>query len=164
MATSKEWKWGYISHDGEFAITPAFDEAKDFHEERAVVRIDWARGYIDTKGEFVVAPRFEKADPFYQGIARVVEDGVTRYIDRSGNYVDPPADYAEPPYPPFTPDEKLLTIYFDAGSFSEHLAPVKKSASGKWGYINEDGKYAIRPAFRQAFDFHDGLARVLTQI
>ncbi|MDE7413676.1 MAG: WG repeat-containing protein [Muribaculaceae bacterium] len=164
MATTKEWKWGYIDRTGEFVIPPAYDDARDFHEDLAVVKIDWARGYIDKEGLFVIPPRFEKAGPFIKGVAQVTEDGEVRYVDREGKYVEAPADYLSADYETSSHDEALLKEYFDAGNYSEGLAPVKKSQSGKWGYIDEAGKKVIPFIFRQAGDFHEGLARVLTQI
>lgn len=160
---AKEWKWGYIDRDGEFVITPEFHGAGDFHEGLAAVKIDWARGYIDKEGKMVITPRFEKAGDFYGGVAKVVMDGEEHYIDREGNFTDPPADGLRE-YPASRPDEELLSLYFEAGPYSEHLARVQKTAGGKWGFINEEGKYAIKPRFRQAGDFHEGLARVLTQV
>ncbi len=163
MATTKEWKWGYINREGEFVIAPAYDGAGDFHEGLAVVRIDWARGYIDREGKFVITPRFEKAGDFHDGIAQVTIDGEERYIDREGNFVEKPAKEENKEETP-RPDEELLSRYFEAGPFSEDLARVQKTASSKWGYINKEGKYVIRPHFRQAGNFHEGLAKVLTQV
>lgn len=162
MGASKEWKWGYIDHKGEFVIPPSFNGAGDFHEGLAVVKIDWARGYVNKEGEFVIAPCFEKAGDFSEGVAKVTIDGKEHYIDKEGNIIDAPACEVEE-YATLPVDEKLFSIYFEAGPYSEGLARVQKTATGKWGYINEEGKYVIRPHFRQAGDFHDGLAKVLVQ-
>ena len=164
MAKAKEWKWGYINKKGEFVIEPRFDGAADFHEGLASVNVDWARGYIDMTGKWVIEPRFGKAGNFSDGVARVTLDGEVHYIDREGNFVSQPVNEDTGQEETQKVDESLFSTYFEVGPYSEGLARVQKSSTSKWGYINEEGKYVIRPAFRQAGDFHEGLARVLTSI
>ena len=43
-------------------------------------------------------------------------------------------------------------------NFSDNLAAV--SVNGKWGFINEDGKMVVKPAFHEARQFHQGHASV----
>ena len=43
-------------------------------------------------------------------------------------------------------------------AFSDGLYPVRQN--GKWGYIDEQGAYGIRPAFDEASPFREGLALV----
>lgn len=162
--SAKEWKWGYINPAGEFIIAAQFHGAWDFHEGLAAVKIDWARGYINHDGEMVIAPQFEKAGPFVNGVAKVMIDGTVRYIDKSGNFVDDGDGvfYEELTLPPA--DENILKKYFEAGPQSEHLIRVKKTASSKWGYVNESGSQVIKSAFKQAKDFHEGLAAVLVAV
>jgi len=64
-------------------------------------------------------------------------------------------------------DETGITIYptsIKAGPgeetvFSEGLAPVKED--DEWGYINIKGEYVIKPQFKYAFQFSEGLAPVM---
>jgi len=46
-------------------------------------------------------------------------------------------------------------------SASSQLIPLKAS-NGKWGYVDKNGSYAIRPQFAHAESFQEGLALVQT--
>lgn len=152
MSNEKEWKWGYITPQGDFAIAPRFDGAGDFHDGVAPVKIEWKRGYIDKEGEFfekeppASEPVFETGfHPHYElhyGLVRFVENQKFGYKDENGNVVIKPQ-------------------YFDAADFSEGLACVKKGKTGSWGYIDTAGKTVIPVQFKQAKPFHEGLAAAL---
>ena len=75
-------KWGYVSEKGQLVITPQFDDAERFSEDRAVVCIgkpcDWFAkpgdsrwGFIDTAGKMVVTPQYGAASGFKEGLASV---------------------------------------------------------------------------------------------
>lgn len=52
-----------------------------------------------------------------------------------------------------------LNCHFsEANSVIPKLFPVE--VKGKWGYINEEGKIVIKPQFRKATHFYEGIARV----
>ena len=101
----------------EYAIQPQFDDAWDFSDGLARVRIGGKWGYVNKEGQVVIKPQFDDIWDFSGGLARVRVDGKYGYINREGQYVIKPQ--------------------FDgAGTgFSEGLAPVKKD--GKWGYISK---------------------------
>ncbi len=117
MGNAKELKWGYISHSGEFAITPAFYGAGDFCDGLAAVKVDCGSGFIDREGNFregvVTPPVYEPEcgyNPQYElhdGLVRFVENQKFGYKDKDGNVV-------------------IKAQFFDAGDFSEGLACVKK--------------------------------------
>jgi|GEM_PF-6906679 len=46
------------------------------------------------------------------------------------------------------------------GPFNEGLLAAEFPGSGRWGYLDTRGNWAIRPQFRGAHPFHDHLARV----
>ena len=57
------------------------------------------------------------------------------------------------------PEKGLLNLEFErAYIFSEGMAAVR--VNRKWGYIDVNGNWAIRPQFDAASSFRDGLARV----
>ena len=65
------------------AIKPQFDEAGDFHESLARVRVHDQWGFVDVNGAFVIEPRFREANDFREGLAVVLVDGWV-YVDKSG--------------------------------------------------------------------------------
>ena len=156
---AKEYKWGYIGKDGEFAIEPHFDDAWDFHEGLAVVKVEWARGYIDREGKYVIEPKFQYAGPFVEGRAIVQLDDLWGQIDRSGNWVEAPTPDRPANVPGFTPQVGAPST---EPEFSEGLAPMPKGK--KTGYIDPTGKYVIKPRFIQAKPFSEGLAAVLVSL
>ncbi len=157
MGKSKEYKWGYIDKEGKFVITPQFDGAGDFHEGLAAAKVDWARGYIDKGGAWVIAPQFQYAGDFTDGKALVQLDGLWGYVRKDGSWETEP--HAVEGNPVSCVPESGLPA---EPVFSEGLAPVVKGK--KYGYIDEEGKTVIRAQYRQAKDFSEGLAAVLTAI
>ena len=59
--------------------------------------------------------------------------------------------------PVFDPDE--ADLYFLNG-FEEGLLPICDMASGKYGFIDDRGRWVIAPEWDRASDFRDGLALV----
>ena len=121
-------KSGYIDKEGDLVIEAKFDDAKDFYEGLAPVRVGDKWGYIDKTGEFVIEPQFEKADIFSSGVAAVMVDDKWGYIDKTGKFVIPPSQ-----------DEPTR--------FSEGLALFVDEEIGKVGYVDTTGKFVIKPEY-----------------
>ena len=50
-------------------IAPSFfEEANDFREGRALVRLNGFYGYLNQKGEFAVRPTYARASSFSEGL------------------------------------------------------------------------------------------------
>jgi hypothetical protein len=134
-------KWGYINTKGVVAITPQFDFAGRFREGRASVELGNQYGFIDTDGKYISAPTFRWAREFSGDFAPVqTAEGVLAFVNRSG--------------------EVVLSGRFDGLStgFTAGLAPA--ASTGKWGFIDTNGKWIIDPQFEGAGSFADGLAPV----
>ncbi len=145
-------KYGFIDKQGQIVIKPRFDDAKDFSEGLARVRIgDSSRGkwgFIDRQGEFVIAPQFDHAENFSEGLAIVrtgdFRSGKYGFIDKNGIYV--------------------INPIFDTAvsGFSEGLVRVaiRSGEAQKWGYIDRHGRVVINLEYDWAGDFSDGVAEV----
>lgn len=138
-------KWGYISRGGRWHIRPQFEEAFDFTEGLARVRVGNQWGYIDQSGRFAIRPQFGRAGYFSEGLAAVFNSATASYgyVDRKGNWVIRPQ-------------------FSYASEFTEGLARVwiKHDGSQGNGFIDRTGRFVIAPTFRQAYSFSDGFARV----
>ncbi|BAY76156.1 serine/threonine protein kinase [Nostoc linckia NIES-25] len=125
-----------------FVIEPKYDEAYDFSEGLARVKVDGKWGYIDRIGSFVIQPQFDEAEDFSEGLAVVWIAGQNRgYIDKTGTFVIQPQ-----------------FVKNAAQKFSEGLARVW--LVGTWGYIDNGGRFVIQRKFKESGDFSNGLAPV----
>lgn len=132
-------KYGYADMSGQYIIQPVFDNAYDFSEGLAGVRIDGKYGYINKLGKMVIAPQFIWAGSFSEGLAAVLFGDREGYIDKHGEMVIPPR-------------------FIWADQFSEGLAAVL--VGNKWGYIDTGGYMVTNPEFEIAWPFFSGSARV----
>jgi hypothetical protein len=137
-------RYAFIDKRGEPASDLRFDDAKDFAEGFAPVRIGNQWGFVDRSGQISISPRFQSAEPFSEGMAVVEEDGKMGFIDHAGNYVIGPR-------------------FESAESFSDGRAIVSRSdGSGNWRsrFIDKTGNPAFPGEFSVAASFAYGLAPV----
>jgi len=139
-------RWGFIDKTGRPLMQETFDEAKDFHEGLAPVKIGKRWGYIDRNGKIAIPANFEKAGPFSEGLAWANYPGkLTCFIDRTGTMV-------------------INEQFGVAWPFSCWLARVK-IGSGRglfdtWRYINRSGEVVISRTLKGGWSFREGLALV----
>lgn len=120
-------------------VSPKYDDANQYSEGMAAVKLNGKWGYIDVTGKEVIAFKYDIAASFYDGMAKVKLNGKCGYIDKSGKDVIP-------------------LQYDNAYSFVDGLAPVK--LNGKWGYIDKSGKEVIPFKYDDANNFSDGVSFV----
>lgn len=172
VVRNQEWsKQGFIDRTGKVQIELKYQEAHNFSEGLAWVRIDDKWGAIDTKGEIRVTPKFsEDPDEFHDGLAlfmkrlrtadcsqskdfsfRQIDDFL--FINRSGDIVKAPTCQS------FACDN-LYQSFEDhyCGSYSESLAPIQ--SGHKWGFQDTSGKVVIPPQFDSVGEFSEGLVMV----
>jgi hypothetical protein len=144
VGKDKDSLWGFINRSGVEVIRPAFEDAGNFSEGRAVVMHAGRWIYIDKKGGQVIRQSWDEDDEpgeFSEGLACVAKNGKYGYIDHTGTYVIKPK-------------------YEAAGNFHEGLACVK--VQGRWGFINEHDEMVVPARFMAANGFSEGLAAVAT--
>ncbi|MGB0524791.1 MAG: WG repeat-containing protein, partial [Flammeovirgaceae bacterium] len=59
VAMKRDGKWGYINLKGELVVKPQFDEAYDFIDGYAAVRIGEGWTYARKDGSLVTAPKYK---------------------------------------------------------------------------------------------------------
>ena len=161
---SKGDKIGYVDKTGRFVIEARFDEAEDFSEGLAAVKVavkvddtvESKFGFIDKTGRMVIEPQFSEARSFSEGLAAVtiysMDPKGYGYIDKTGKVV-------------------IAQQFDDAHSFSEGLAKIVMRGEkfiDKAGFIDKSGKFVIALQFEQRpggsslnyRGFRDGLAAV----
>ncbi len=135
-------KWGFINEDGDEVIKPKYDEVGTMHNNRVLVRVHKKYGIIDNKGKYLVPAKFKERNfSFYND----------KYIWRWEN---------RKAYLTKISSNKEKTLPFQVvGHFREGMAAM--SASGKYGFINENLEIVIKPQFDNIRDgFKDGYAIV----
>lgn len=130
-------RWGYLSLAHRFAIDPAYEEARDFHNDYAAVKVDGKWGFIHRNGRWLIEPQFDDADDFDDAVA-------------SNDFLDPSQRERERNNGRRTDrrDNQTAGLY----------AMVK--LHGRWGYVNQAANQGLVPQFLEAEPFYLGLARV----
>ena len=100
-----------------------FDDARDFSEGLAPIRVGDSWGFIDRIGTIAVLPRFDGAEAFHESLAKIKMKDLYGYADKSGAIVIPPQ-------------------FADADNFSDGLAPVTDGTGRHW-YIGRHGHRAF---------------------
>lgn len=135
-------KWGFINKKG-VEITPIkYDKVFPFSSDLAAVCLDGEWGAINEKGEEIISPKYEKLFPFNGEYAVAFLDGKMLLVSKNGFEIQMP-EYDTADY-----------VYL----FSEGL--VSARFKGKWGFVDESGKQAIKPQYDSAFFFSSGLSNV----
>jgi len=138
-------KYGFVDEDWNTVIEPKYDDAYNFDDGLAKVKIDGQWGCIDRTGKVIVPIEYDWVDRFSEGFAVVGLNSMCGYVDKTGKLAIP-------------------LEYRDAYRFSEGLAPVLfgDNATGKYGFIDTAGKVIIPGAFDSVgyYGFSEGLVAV----
>lgn len=166
-------RYGFMNRDGELAIPQQFDEARDFKDGVAPIRVGKLWGYIDLGGKTIVEPKFDQAETFSEGLGLARLKKVWSVLDTSGAvlFTSDASKLAPCRGGLFRFEKKRKWSYLDragatafeltctaAEDFSEGLAAVLKDR--RIGYIDAKGQWVIPPTFKQASPFREGFARV----
>lgn len=142
---------GFKDEKGNIKIKAKYINAGTFAENglAAVVGENHLWGYINYKGKMVIEPQFESAKQFMDnGNACVWNNGKYEYIDGKGDYISE-----------CEMDDRASII--DTVTIDTTLRRTRDEKLGKYGYVDENGKYVIKPQFVGADEFaENGLAIV----
>jgi len=132
--------YGYLNRNGKLAIPPRFDRAEDFYNGYAAVRVGEKWGLIDTTGRLVMEPMYESiatwvSSGYEDGLIPVRQKRLWGAADISGKLL-------------------IAAKYKRLEAFRGGLACAQDS-SGKFGYIDTQGDWAIPPTFDWASPLFD---------
>ncbi len=173
MGSTREQQglWGYVDTSGKMAIEPAYREASGFVNGLAAVKKDDLFGYIDEKGNLAIPARFTRATDFNaKGTALVVIDNRLALIDKKGAVIKTLPYAASLNSEGFKQGQPLASVQMqispalwnastgrsvslpdDVMNLDEPqsgLIPVQQrdaAQSGYWGYLDDNGEWAIDP-------------------
>ena len=165
--------FGYMDQNLREVFSCKFQEAGEFSEGLAAVKIKGKWGFIDKRGKIVIQCQFLNVSKFDNGLATFMEKGLYGFINRQGKVIIPAiynrvGKFSEGlawvikngnTYYIDRKGKKVITAsYREVNDFSEGLAPVRKTNT--WGYINKKGELVIPFKFDNALGFKEGLAEV----
>lgn len=136
-----------INEKGHIITNKTYRFISDYNEERAIVAFSansgsYRYGYIDLDGYEIIPPIYLEANNFNEGVALVkFNDNEYRLINPYGQIVST--------YP-----------YNYVSQYGEGLMVFGNSFEGPLGYINIDGQVVIKPKYKSAQGFKDGVAIV----
>jgi len=138
-------KYCYMDEVGRIRILCQLDEADPFSKETALVKIAGKDFFIHTSGKII-----RKFDEYTIFIERKFSENGLILAELPGGYLVFLNNEGK---------EEIVGDYVEARPFSEGLAAVRKKGE-KWGYINSNNKWVIKPKFDNAFNFKDAKANV----
>lgn len=119
-------KYGYINKHGVMVVQQLYDEAWDFAEGLAAVKINGKYGFIDQTGKMVIAPTYDGGGFFHNGVAVVELNKQGLVIDRNNKRV-------------------LDKTFSNLSAFSDGMARFEDNL--QVGFIDEKGNVKIKPTF-----------------
>lgn len=162
-----------ISFDLIWVIEPQFDDAREFKEGMAAVKINDQWRFIDMKGNFITSHSYDDIEDTDYGVAFVQSNEKWGLINNKGKtLIEPMFDFVWNFYDGmarvkmnykygFVDTRGKIIVkpqYENANNFSEGLAVIGTEKG--YGYIDTLGKLAIYPQWDYARDFHNGYAAV----
>jgi hypothetical protein len=152
--------WGYVDLAGAWVIEPQFQQATRFSEGRALVLEGRSWHFIDESGEHAMEHGFDSHGSSSSNDVRISWPGASFFSEGLAAAYLPFSGHAV-----IRPDGEIA-FEFDGAlqvghpfTFRDGLA-VAYSDRHDAGYIDTSGAWVIRPTFKRARSFSEGLAAV----
>ena len=131
---------GYVDRAGAMALPCRFEAVGDFHQDRAMIRLDGGWGFLGRDGELAIPARYQGVGNFAAGLAPFQQDGKVGYLGLDGAVVVP--------------------AQYQSGSTHVEGLATAVDAAGGMHYLDAAGGRALSGAWDFASDFLDGAALV----
>ncbi len=120
-------KMGFIDATGKLKLSAVYEDAGDFSEDLAAVRLDGKWGYIDAKGTLVIPATLEgRPREFRLGLAPMQKDGKWGFIDTRG-------------------EVRVTPAWADVRGYAQGLSVVLRDR--KYGLIDRRGTVVVEPTY-----------------
>ena len=174
--------YGFIDNTGSWVIPPTFKFANAFMGEyaRVVDAETGLSGLITQDGQWAVPPKYRDLDLIdaTRAFARDPQSGLVGVLDlfqdswileprwyrawteSSHTYVMAMTEKGGPVgiYAMDTGETVLEPAYKSLSYASSYLIAAQELEGGLWGYIDIGGTWVIKPSFKDAYSFRNGLA------
>lgn len=135
----KDKKWGLFSFKGEVKIPFKYEDAYNFSDNCAPIKLNGKWGFIDYNDAQITPIKYDSACCFWGGMSRVQLQGKWGCIDTNGI--------------------EFIPLKYDTLDVGYHM--VKVGLDKKYGYVDKSGKEVIHRQYDEASDFTpDGYAKV----
>ncbi len=142
---ARDGEWIIDSSGNFIAKQPVALEGIRFSDGLIAIRRDRKLGFMDLDGNIAIEPKFDQGGEFSEELAAVQFEGRWIFIDKSG------ATKAQLPQD---------VIFAEPLSDGLALATSAAQPDRKFGYVDKNGQWAVKPVWDDANPFHDGLAYV----
>jgi hypothetical protein len=160
VGTPEYEKIGYMDSMGNIAIKPQFEDAKEFKNGKALVKVNGKNTYINRKGEVLITGNFEVRVPFYHpkfAIIKFKGDDKYSVINDKGEVLakntltEKETDFD---------GEYTAKDALEVGLFKSGIMP--KEGPMRWGFKNMKGEWIVKPIYNYVSFYAGGLATVET--
>ena len=182
ISDGDESLYGFIDNTGSWAIPPTFRSASTFIGEyaRVVDAETGLEGLVTQDGQWAVPPKYRDLDLIdaARAFARDPQSGLVGVLDlfqdswileprwyrawteSSHTYVMAMTEKGGPVgiYAMDTGETVLEPAYKSLSYASSYLIAAQELEGGLWGYIDIEGTWVIKPSFKDAYPFRNGLA------
>ena len=182
ISDGDESLYGFIDNTGSWVIPPTFKFANAFMGEyaRVVDAETGLEGLVTQDGQWAVPPKYRDLDLIdaTRAFARDPQSGLVGVLDlfqdswileprwyrawteSSHTYVMAMTEKGGPVgiYAMDTGETVLEPAYKSLSYASSYLIAARELEGGLWGYIDIEGTWVIKPSFKDAYPFRNGLA------
>jgi len=125
---------------------PAYFEIEPFNEGLAVVKkrkpdFGFSWGAVDVTGSIIIPVEYDYLGALREGLMNFQKEKRMGFLDKNNKIIIP-------------------AMYYDFSTFSEGLAAVKVSETGKHGFIDKNNKMVIAAEYEDANPFFGGYTSV----
>lgn len=142
FVVKQEDRYLLLGEDLSTQIETTFDKIEAFHGEYALAQKDGQFSLIDIKGKQIKDFAYDRVEYAGDNKWKYRHDGLWGLLNEEGEVITEPKFY-------------LLNRYTEGRmvfGINEDL----------WGFLDEKGKIVVEPIFPLLWDYHNGLARIIT--